>query len=77
LCEETLSREVDVMDTKSWIPVLDPVEVEKRDVDVPRQCPTCERCRDCGYTHIALACPDPDPDFDGTCLCDPTLSAVA
>jgi hypothetical protein len=44
--------------------------VTSTDVDVLRQCPTCERCRDCGYTHIGIACPDPDPDFDGACLCD-------
>ena len=47
------------------------------DEKVLRQCPMCERCRDCGYTHIGIACPDPDPGFDGTCLCDPTLSVVA
>ena len=48
-------------------------QVEKSDVHDPGQCPTCERCRDCGYTHIGTACPDPDPDFDGTCLCDEVL----
>ena len=47
------------------------------DVLVLRQCPTCERCRDCGYTHIGIACPDPNPDFDGTCLCDPELDPVS
>ena len=47
------------------------------DEKVLRQCPTCERCRDCGYTHIGITCPDPDPGFDGTCLCDPTLTVVA
>jgi hypothetical protein len=54
--------------------VMDQVEEnENQDMHVLRQCPTCERCRDCGYTHIGIACPDPTPDFDGTCLCDPTL----
>ena len=47
------------------------------DEKVLRQCSLCERCRDCGYTHIGIACPDPDPGFDGTCLCDPTSRAVA
>jgi hypothetical protein len=55
--------------------VLD--HAKKRDVEVLRQCPTCERCRDCGYTHIGIACPDPAPDFDGTCLCDQTLKIIA
>jgi hypothetical protein len=44
---------------------------EKLDVDVLRQCSTCDRCRDCGYSHVGVPCPDPNPDFDGTCLCDP------
>ena len=52
-------------------------QMEKSDVDVLRQCPTCERCRDCGYTHIGIECPDPDPDFDGTCLCDEVLNIIA
>jgi hypothetical protein len=52
-------------------------QLENSDVDVLRQCPTCERCRDCGYTHIGIACPDPDPDFDGTCLCDEVLRIIA
>ncbi len=52
--------------------VMDRVkENESLEIDVLRQCPTCERCRDCGYTHIGIACPDPNLDFDGTCLCDP------
>jgi len=46
-------------------------ENEKLDMDVLRQCPTCDRCRDCGYSHIGIPCPDPNPHFDGTCLCDP------
>ena len=46
-------------------------ENERPEIVVVRQCPTCERCRDCGYTHIGTACPDPNRDFDGTCLCDP------
>ncbi len=49
--------------------------LEKSDVDV-RQCPICERCRDCGYTHIGIECPDPALDFDGTCLCDETLKII-
>ena len=65
--------EVGVMDQV----VMDRVmQNESRDVDFLRQCPTCERCRDCGYTHIGIACPDPNLDFDGTCLCDP-LKSVA
>jgi len=52
-------------------------EVQKGDEDVARQCPTCERCRDCGYTHIGIVCADPDPDFDGTCLCDEVLNIIA
>jgi hypothetical protein len=52
-------------------------DVKEIDLDVLRQCPVCERCRDRGYTHIAVACPDPDPDFDGSCLCDPKLATVA
>ena len=51
-------------------------QVKESHVGVPRQCPTCERCRDCGYTHIGIACPDPDPDFDGTCLCDEVLHII-
>ena len=47
-------------------------QIDRRDLEVLRQCPTCDRCRDCGYNHIGIACPDPNPDFDGTCLCDPT-----
>jgi hypothetical protein len=43
---------------------------------VMRQCPTCERCRDCGYTHIGIVCPDPNVEFDGTCLCDPSTSVA-
>jgi hypothetical protein len=46
-------------------------ETPSKSASVIRQCPTCERCRDCGYTHIGMQCPAPDPDFDGTCLCDP------
>ena len=49
---------------------------ERMDLDVLRQCPTCARCRDCGYTHIGIACPDPNRDFDGTCLCDPSKSVA-
>ena len=48
-----------------------------RNEKVLRQCPLCERCRDCGYTHVGIECPDPDPGFDGTCLCDPKLRTVA
>jgi hypothetical protein len=33
-------------------------ENEGLEIDVLRQCPTCERCRDCGYTHIGIACSD-------------------
>jgi hypothetical protein len=51
-------------------------ENEKPDMDVLRQCPTCDRCRDCGYNHIGIACPDPNPEFDGTCLCDPRSEVV-
>ena len=51
-------------------------ESEQRGIDVLRQCPTCERCRDCGYTHIGIACPDANRDFDGTCLCDPGTSVA-
>ena len=47
-------------------------ENESLEIDVLRQCPTCERCRDCGYTHIGIACPDANRAFDGTCLCDPS-----
>lgn len=64
------------MDTKRT-QLLDPPRAKKIGVDIRRQCPTCERCRDCGYTHIAISCPDPAPDFDGTCLCDPSLEGVA
>ena len=51
--------------------------LEKNDVDIVRQCPTCERCRDCGYTHIGVPCPDPDREFDGTCLCDEVSKIIA
>ena len=49
-------------------------ENESLGINVLRQCPECvpERCRDCGYTHIGIACPDSNRDFDGTCLCDPS-----
>jgi hypothetical protein len=58
--------------------VIDVVKPDESLVEaVPRQCTVCERCRDCGYTHIGIACPDPAPDFDGTCLCDPALTPVA
>jgi len=45
------------------------MEEKRLERDVRRQCPTCERCRDCGYTHVGIPCPDPNPRFDGTCLC--------
>lgn len=50
---------------------------ERLEAPLLRRCAVCERCRDCGYTHIGIACPDPDPNFDGTCLCDPELKTVA
>ena len=57
------------------------MDLSKPDTDpnktILRQCAVCERCRDCGYTHIGIACPDPASDFDGTCLCDPTSTKVA
>ena len=68
-----LSAEVGVMDQA----IKDRVkENENPAIEVLRQCPTCERCRDCGYTHIGIACPDPNLEFDGTCLCDPSKSAL-
>jgi hypothetical protein len=57
--------------------VLDAAKPDERlDAPIVRQCAVCERCRDCGYTHIGIACPDPDAGFDG-CLCDPELKTVA
>src|SRR5215471_6739189 len=57
---------------------LDPVGAGRPSAaPVVRQCAACERCRDCDYTHVGVACPDPAPGFDGTCLCDPELKTVA
>jgi hypothetical protein len=56
------------------------MDLSKPNTDPTRRCSAnarCERCRDCGYTHIGIACPDPASDFDGTCLCDPTSTKVA
>ena len=36
-----------------------------------RECPDCGHCRDCGYFHEGKKCPDPNPNYDGTCLCHP------
>ena len=63
------SRKVGVMEQMTKNEILE--------MDVIRQCPTCDRCRDCGYTHIGVACPDPNQAFDGTCLCDPPVASPA
>jgi hypothetical protein len=55
------------------------IDLPKPDESAPvlRHCLVCERCRDCGYTHVGIDCPDPNPDFDGTCLCDESVRTVA